>query len=85
MQLQSDKRAAELNFVRKLGQLKYLSHLEQSEMVEECPVCKTIPADKYFVFECGHHMCALCYTTWIRQHDGVFNCVVCRYSQRQDK
>lgn len=44
--LELDKTAAELNFIRKIGQLKYLSHLKQTEMIEDCPVCKSIPTDK---------------------------------------
>lgn len=45
-QLQQQKNQAELNFIRTLGQLKYLAHLEKNKDVEECPVCKTLPEHK---------------------------------------
>lgn len=50
-ELQEQKARSELNFVRKLGQLKYLSHLEKNRTVEECPVCKSVPVDKVYKYE----------------------------------
>lgn len=39
-------REAELNFVRKLGQLKYLNHLKKNQQVEDCPICSSPPESK---------------------------------------
>lgn len=39
-------REAELNFVRKLGQLKYLNHLKKNTQVEDCPICSSPPESK---------------------------------------
>lgn len=39
-------RQAELNFVRKLGQLKYLNHLKKNQQVEDCPICSSPPESK---------------------------------------
>lgn len=37
---------AKLNFVRKLGQLKYLNHLKKNKDVDDCPICNTRPEIK---------------------------------------
>lgn len=37
---------SELQFVRKLGTLKYLKHLEQNKALENCPICDEQPEDK---------------------------------------
>lgn len=37
---------AELSFVRKLGQLKYLNHLRKNKEIENCPICSTQPKIK---------------------------------------
>lgn len=44
--LKSEINEAELNFVRKLGQLKYLNHLRKNKEVEDCPICNTRPETK---------------------------------------
>lgn len=44
--LKSQLQQAELNFVRKLGQLKYLSHLKKNQIVEDCPICNVQPDTK---------------------------------------
>lgn len=46
VELHAQKAQAELNLVRKLGQLKYLSHLEKNRTIEECPVCKSLPVER---------------------------------------
>lgn len=45
-ELRVDIRQAELNFLRKLGQLKYLGHLRKNNQVENCPICDTPPGIK---------------------------------------
>lgn len=45
-ELQVEVKQSELNFVRKLGQLKYLSHLRKNNQVENCPICSTQPETK---------------------------------------
>lgn len=44
--LNAQMNEAELNFVRKLGQLKYLNHLRKNKEVEDCPICNTRPETK---------------------------------------
>lgn len=44
--LNAQLQEAKLNFVRKLGQLKYLNHLKKNKEVDECPICKTRPEIK---------------------------------------
>lgn len=59
--LKSQMNEAELNFVRKLGQLKYLNHLRKNKEVEDCPICNTRPETKVsFVFDCGCCCFMLC-------------------------
>lgn len=50
MDLKGQLQQAELNFVRKLGQLKYLNHLKKNQTVEDCPICDTRPETKV----CAH-------------------------------
>lgn len=40
------QRQAELKFVRKTGQLKYLNHLKKNQKVEDCPICTLPPVSK---------------------------------------
>lgn len=51
--LQAQMQEAELNFVRKLGQLKYLNHLRKNKEVEDCPICNTRPETKVCVWVYG--------------------------------
>lgn len=44
--LKGQLREAELNFVRKLGTLKYLKHLEKNKQLENCPICDQQPKQK---------------------------------------
>lgn len=37
---------SELKFIRKLGTLKYLKHLEQNKELENCPICDLQPEHK---------------------------------------
>lgn len=37
---------SELKFVRKLGTLKYLKHLEKNKQLENCPICRATPEHK---------------------------------------
>lgn len=46
MDLKGQLQQAELDFVRKLGQLKYLNHLKKNQTVEDCPICDTRPETK---------------------------------------
>lgn len=39
-------RESELKFVRKLGTLKYLKHLEKNKELENCPICDQQPEHK---------------------------------------
>lgn len=48
--LRDQMREAELNFLRKLGQLKYLNHLKKNKDVEDCPICDTQPENKVIFF-----------------------------------
>lgn len=73
---------AEAEFVRKMGRLKYLNHLEKSKEVDNCPICSQPPENKYSVLECGHHLCLLCTVAWSEQTPGRnFLCPVCRHVQ----
>lgn len=44
--LKTEINQAELNFVRKLGQSKYLNHLRKNKEIEDCPICNTRPETK---------------------------------------
>lgn len=46
MDLKGQLQQAELDFVRKCGQLKYLKHLKKNQTVENCPICDTSPETK---------------------------------------
>lgn len=46
VEMQQQLRQAELAFVRKLGQLKYLTHLKKNNVIENCPICQTQPTEK---------------------------------------
>lgn len=46
MDLNGQLQQAELDFVRKCGQLKYLKHLKKNQTVENCPICDTSPETK---------------------------------------
>lgn len=79
-------REAELEFVRKLGRLKYLNHLKKSTELENCPICCHPPEEKYVVLECGHHMCMVCGLQWMETTTaGVLTCSICRHKQRKKK
>lgn len=73
---------AEIEFVRKMGRLKYLNHLEKTNEVENCPICTQPPNTKYSVLECGHHLCMVCTLKWAQQRPGeMFSCPICRHKQ----
>lgn len=40
----------QLQFVRKLGQWRYLSHLKKNNVTEDCPICQTQPTEKVFIY-----------------------------------
>lgn len=44
--LTSQLREAEMKFVRKIGTLKYLKHLEKNKQLENCPICVQQPEHK---------------------------------------
>lgn len=46
IELKNQLQQAELDFVRKLGQLKYLNHLKKNQIVEDCPICNVQPETK---------------------------------------
>ncbi|XP_055320162.1 E3 ubiquitin-protein ligase SHPRH [Sitodiplosis mosellana] len=88
MDLKGQLQQAELDFVRKLGQLKYLNHLKKNQTVEECPICDTRPETKYVVLECGHHVCMKCFLNWKRsmpKGNPTFRCHICRHTQNKHK
>lgn len=77
---------AELEFVRKMGRLKYLNHLKKSNELENCPICCHQPEEKYVVLECGHHMCMVCAIQWMETTAaGLLTCSICRHKQRKKK
>lgn len=51
--LKNQLKQAELNFVRKLGQIKYLNHLKKNQTVEDCPICNSPPETKVCVCVCS--------------------------------
>lgn len=43
IEMQNQLKEAELKFLRKLGTLKYLKHLEKNNILENCPICDQQP------------------------------------------
>lgn len=41
-----------LKFIRKMGTLKYLKHLEQNKELEDCPICHLKPEHKVTSTKC---------------------------------
>lgn len=77
---------AELEFVRKMGRLKYLNHLKKSDELENCPICCHPPEEKYVVLECGHHMCMVCGVQWMETTAAnLLTCSICRHQQRKKR
>lgn len=84
--VQQQMRDAELEFVRKMGRLKYLNHLKKSTELENCPICCHPPEEKYVVLECGHHMCMMCAVQWMETTTaGMLTCSICRHKQRKNR
>lgn len=44
--LSTQLKNSELKFIRKMGTLKYLKHLEQNKDLENCPICDQKPEHK---------------------------------------
>lgn len=83
---QDQIKQAELEFVRKMGRLKYLNHLKKSNVLENCPICCHPPEEKYVVLECGHHMCMVCGVQWMATGTaGLLTCSICRHQQRKKR
>lgn len=54
---QSQRLDAEINFVRLNGRLKYLLHLKERNEPQSCPICCSVPREKYYITICGHLIC----------------------------
>lgn len=69
--LTAQVREAELNFVRKLGQLKYLNHLKKNQQVEDCPICSSPPESKvgpiHILFDIFHSFKFAFDFTWFQE------------------
>lgn len=85
--LHDQMKHAELEFVRKLGRLRYLDHLKKSSELENCPICCHPPVEKYVVLECGHHMCMICAVQWMETMatSGTLMCTICRHKQSKKR
>uniref|UniRef100_A0A336MKX4 CSON001404 protein n=1 Tax=Culicoides sonorensis TaxID=179676 RepID=A0A336MKX4_CULSO len=81
-EMETEKSNAELNFVRVKGRLKYLEHLKVQNQLENCPICKQIPEEKYVVLQCGHSLCFICVTQMAKFQRNRLSCALCRHTQQ---
>ncbi|CAO1410529.1 unnamed protein product [Diamesa serratosioi] len=81
-QFQSQKQEAEVNFVRLNGRLKYLKYLKENNDPKECPICEQLPKERYYVLDCGHHLCFNCWKMMAAKNPNRMTCPICRADQR---
>lgn len=81
-EMKTEKINAEQQFVRIKGRLKYLQHLKTKTEVEQCPVCKQDPEDRYAVLQCGHSLCFICVNQMAKFQRNKLSCAICRHNQQ---
>jgi len=88
---ESDKKLAEMELKKKLGQLLYLQGLKTSQSesegynVELCPICVCQLGTQWAVFQCGHCICCECVghlqrqsIVYVRSQEARIRCPMCR-------
>ncbi|KAM8710593.1 hypothetical protein ACLKA7_017248 [Drosophila subpalustris] len=77
---QSNIKESQLNFIRLLGRLKYLKHLEEDSGDKPCPICQTLDDERYVMMSCGHFLCQHCLEYMKKQmgRDKPTKCPICR-------
>lgn len=84
-EFQLQKQEAEVSFVRFNGRLKYVKYLKENNEPKQCPICELLPKERYYVLECGHHLCFNCCKMMSAQNPHRMACPICRAVQQTKK
>lgn len=84
-EFQMQKQEAEVSFVRFNGRLKYVKYLKENNDPKECPICELLPKERYYVLDCGHHLCLNCWKMMSTQNPHRMVCPICRAVQQTKK
>lgn len=75
---------AEKSFLRMLGRIKYLKHLDNVPKEVSCPICKAATEKRYSVLLCGHILCLSCLITLDKMESSQsLCCCICRQKTNQ--
>lgn len=81
-EIKSQMIESENRFIRILGRIKYLKHLEKRNEPDACPICTKKPENRYAVLQCGHIMCLICLYQMEQYQKTHLICCVCRLKQK---